>query len=556
MPFSKLKLPCGLGGINRTPNTEDIPFYDVHTATNISNDYRTWQKLPGAFKFSETAIATAGTSTTYVHPFSRTNPYYVLVCTGEDLDVGIYATIKAYSHGLEKTIAAVSATYPTGMNISGDNFMFVRGYTTSVDGSGRREPHVFIYTGMTYPIAWDFYSDVAKVIDGTNGTNIPVDWDDASASRAKPFGAVLHNNRLFSWGNTNDPHRLYFTTVNDHADYTGEGSGNLTVYSGEGEGIMGCVSFLGRLFIFKYPQGIYWLDDSLSHIADWNIQRFNNAIGLAGPKALTLTDDDVVFMGSSGMFHHLRGIVEYGDIRTSQIYPDQIEPFMNENVELSNLREVEAAYIGRDKTIHFSVPVKDSLTGTPNRIISLDFSEPKKPVFLWNPRDLANSVTRYWDTDGREYLMYTGMKSGEANSYIWVVGRHLAHSYDGDAYTGTFRTPYLFPQGGSDNRINVYNLEAVFEKAKASKCVFNVYQDDTLTQSVTMTVPQTGTALGTFTLDTSTLGGDHNVTNVRKLIYGDTRRLQIEGTNEDNDSNFIISKLWIGLEKGNERLVE
>src|SRR5262245_8206289 len=83
--------------------------------------------------------------------------------------------------------------------------------------------------------------------DGNTLANIggpPADW--TGAGNFPTFG-VQHAFRVFAGGNNSDPHRLYYSTTTDHEDFAGAGSGTLAIYPGEGERLVGAVSFRGSL---------------------------------------------------------------------------------------------------------------------------------------------------------------------------------------------------------------------------------------------------------------------------------------------------------------------
>lgn len=107
-----------------------------------------------------------------------------------------------------------------------------------------------------------FEGDAATTRD--IGANAPVDW----APGSQPRSVFFHNGRM--WGVLE--HLLYGSTVTDHEDFTNAGSVIIPVQTGEGAYLQGGISFKGRLFVFKWPTGIYWLDDSSSSQANWQMK--------------------------------------------------------------------------------------------------------------------------------------------------------------------------------------------------------------------------------------------------------------------------------------------
>jgi len=142
---------------------------------------------------------------------------------------------------------------------------------------------------------------------------------------------------MWGFGNANDPHRIYYSTPGDHEDFTGTGSGSILVYPGEGLRLAAGISFAGRLFLWKYPHGIYWIDDSSTTLAEWKAKRLSRAIGMAGPLGLAMTDSDVVFMSSDGYPQILTAVQEFGDAKSAAIMPEKIGKFIRENADINRL---------------------------------------------------------------------------------------------------------------------------------------------------------------------------------------------------------------------------
>src|SRR5690606_9439057 len=89
-----------------------------------------------------------------------------------------------------------------------------------------------------------------RVLNGTDNsmatlTAVPSDWSGG----AFPTFGVLHSGRIFAGGNSSDPHRIYYSTIGNHRDFSGTGAGTLPVYPGEGEAIVGGMSFRGALVL-------------------------------------------------------------------------------------------------------------------------------------------------------------------------------------------------------------------------------------------------------------------------------------------------------------------
>ncbi|MFQ5459389.1 MAG: hypothetical protein ACE5EL_01205, partial [Anaerolineae bacterium] len=91
-------------------------------------------------------------------------------------------------------------------------------------------------------------NDVVQVLsaDGVATTDLttpPTDWSGGN----QPRSGTIHKNRLWGWGNANDPHRVYYSLAADHEDFTTSDAGSISVYPGEGQYIIAGISFRGYI---------------------------------------------------------------------------------------------------------------------------------------------------------------------------------------------------------------------------------------------------------------------------------------------------------------------
>jgi len=148
--------------------------------------------------------------------------------------------------------------------------------------------------------------NVVQVLSGTGVTTSdisapPADWTGTS----QPIAGVVHNGRLWGWGNLNDPHRIYGSLTSDHEDFTTD-SLTMSVFPGVGQKLVAGVTTQGRLFLWKFPRGLFWLDDADITVSNWLLRQKSIALGAAdSPYAVLPIDDDVLWLSAEGRFHVL-----------------------------------------------------------------------------------------------------------------------------------------------------------------------------------------------------------------------------------------------------------
>ena len=72
-------------------------------------------------------------------------------------------------------------------------------------------------------------------------------------------------------------------------------------------------------------------------------------------------------------------------------------------------------------------------------------------------------------------------------------------------------------------------------------------------ETVTFNMGSTGAALGSFVLNTDTLGGGE-VLNKKRQIHGSGRRISLIGKNSAASQDFSIARMYLHFTPGSDRL--
>lgn len=422
-------------------------------------------------------------------------------------------------------------------------YVFAEGGAEEI-GNDRK---LFITTGF----------DTVQVIEGDAlttrniGADAPTDW----AGSNQPRSVFFHNGRM--WGVLE--HLLYGSTVTDHEDFTSEGSVIIPVQTGEGAFLQGGISFKGRLFVFKWPTGIYWLDDSSSSQANWQMKRLTRSTGLASPNAMCQVDDDVLFVSEIGHIHMLSGIQDFGDVQNSDLSAlNELTSYIRDNIDISKdaLERVWGIYYPEKKQARFAMR---SLGASQNdTVFIVDINRKDTPRIHIDDKDEPNALAIRQDENRVSRPM-----SGDSDGVVWLLDQDQTSIFTGDpaddtdvfisTYTSEFQIPHTdfawFHEKLGAVRKNYSYLEAIMQPTGNFTLSFDVLYDGVIKDVITMNTGEAGSALGSFVIGQDQLGGD-TLLNTRKRLRGSSRRLSLIGRQDEAGGKFTLSQLTIGLTPG------
>lgn len=516
MAVRMINIPCGSGGLNGSASLSLVDLTELREARNLSFEADSWQKEGGASKINTTVISGAP-------------KIYGLVEFG-------FNKVAGTSDG--KIITVVTGGIGTTLKSSlGTNKLST--FIETIGATSTKK--LFHFNGYNTVQVWDGVagntSDIATP---------PADW----TSTNHPMAGVSHNNRLWSFMN----HRVYYSTLSNHEDFNGTGSGTLEIFPGEGEKIVAGISFANRLWIFKKPKGIYYIDDNNPDSGYWQIRRHNSEIGMSGPLGLTLTDTEVFFLSSEARIHALSRVQEFGGITSGAIMPEKISKWLRDNVKYTLFDKTIAVYYPYKSEIHFAIT---DVSGTDNNIrLVLDLHDPETPKFRSSDRDVVCSLSTFTDANGKKKLM-----SGDDAGFVRELDT-VNKNKDGAGYNCLFETPEFSPIGLSDMtplgtgkyRVALQFLELVFEPKGIHDLNVEVYGDGEYRYTATFTMGgESGGTLGSFILGTSMLGGG-KISNTRRKLFGEYRRIKLKGYNNSANEDFSIFSMLLGYTIGSDRV--
>jgi len=313
---------------------------------------------------------------------------------------------------------------PTALNTNNYNAMVVGGNELV-----NNPKKLFVFDGY----------DIPQVISGDtalrHNISMPAaDWTGTS----QPFGGVIHKGAMYAWGNTGNPHAVYASSVTNHEDFQTIGAAfSYNIYPGEYDGIVcGCV-FRGRLYVFKYPLGLYYLVDTDSNRANWFFTKHSDDFGACSPQSATVALNDLIVANNYGSFTSLLAALVFGDTIASDIFHTQgCFRFSESEVRPDVVKIRSMVYYSKKQQILCTF--QSNVGNSSDRIAVIDFKNPQKiPRIAWINKDKPNCLFLVRNAQKIPKPFYG---SSDGNFYEMDV----ADRWVGSATDTTKQSAYLF----------------------------------------------------------------------------------------------------------------
>lgn len=384
MPYDGqiIPIPIGHGGLDYRENQQDIPIQNLIKATNVSVHDGLVENADGLVnQNTQISGSPAIVGGCEYWPDPATQRIVVATSDGELIkytsDLGTDTSLK------------------TGLGTNKLTTFCEGGQeTTSAD------KHLFVFNG----------NDAVQVLDndGVSTGDIaapPADWTGSN----QPVKGVIHNNRLYAIRG----HWLYGSDPTNHETMTGGNSVLFNVYPGQGSELTNLVSIWGRLYLFKKPYGIYYLDDTNTDSTYWKVLQLSGKLGCAGPRALDHGKNEVVFLSPDGMLHMLSAVDKYSDAESSDITSIlNLKRYVKNKINRGRLDRAVVIYNEEEQLVEVCVPSTSSSVN--NRIIRIYVEDLQNPIATiqeyaggyvesaWNVTDTTSTAARvqYGSSDG------------------------------------------------------------------------------------------------------------------------------------------------------------
>ena len=516
----------GCDGMNGTANLTQVKYNEVIDAQNITFEYGPFQKEGGTLAYNATPITG--------------NP---AILAGFDWWPDL-VTQRAIVYGSDGKLyrdtgaGTFGTTVATGLATSNIIPVFVSAGKEAAAVNRK----LFLMNGH----------DAVKYIDGdgvvlTALTNAAADWTGTNW----PTCGAVHVGHLWLAGNANQPHTLYYSTLTNHADFTGAGSGIFQVFPGEGRNIAAVASYKGLLIVWKFPRGVYIINTTDPNSANWTSTRVTDATGAASPNGWTLIDNDLIWMDAVGNIQQLSTTLNFGFLEGTNVSQGaNFRNWIDTNLNLSQIQFVHAVYYPLKRRAMFAVAGAGSTVQ--NIRLVVDYMHLDKPRFRYSNMDITESLWMRLDSN-----LLARPASGDTNGTMWLRDQASKSLGAAGAYNSQVQIPHLdmshVDPSLAPKRKNGQFLELVVEPTGQWNVNATIIWDGVVKQVIPFNLGITGATLGSFTLGTDKLAG-LAVAASRRRIVGGGRRFSLILSNNQAGQDFSISSGYLSFIEGTEKI--
>ena len=389
-------------------------------------------------------------------------------------------------------------------------------------------------------IAWD-------------SSDVPNKWTQSGASSTLSAGApnfafsATHKNRLWAAGVSATPSRLFYSAHVDPTDWSGEGSGFIDIDPADGDSIRGIASHKDQLWVFKgpYKGSIHRIVGSAPTGGDsFGLVNFVRGIGAVSHNSIFRFRDDLGFMWSDGSVHSLKATAAFGDMVEASL-SRPINSWLRDHITAGSMKKVWAVNDTVRGYVLFTIPINTSTSN--NQILMMDYRfDPPR----WSHWDSFDSGALAVVSDGGSLRVFDGSSTG----FVRRIQRSSRNIDGTGSISADTRTPSL--NYGDPMKMKTLNRASLGLRPVGDLPVTLAWgRDNRAEQTQTVTQGGTGTALGSFVLGTSKLGGAQFVDRYMALETGGefrniTYAFRNAGVNEDLELHSFSASVTFGADSG------
>lgn len=521
-----IPIPMGRGSLHTDDSQSSIPPTDYIIANNVQIFDNQIEKMAGSRKFNSTSLGSEIVGMFDWFPTATIQRLIALTANG-----------KVYRDTGDKTFTGQVAIESDLGTLTSDVQMVEGG--SEVTGNDKK---LFIYTGQR---------QVQKITaDGViteDISNPAADW----ATSFPKFG-ILHRGRMFAFGNGNSKHRVYASPATDHEDFVGAGILTFDVFPGEGDELVSAFIFKGRLYIFKRPFGVYFLEDSDTTDTNWFFRKLSDSFGISSPHASIQAINDALVGNASGSITSMAATLAFGDIESGDTLSlMRIEQFIRDNTSAAGIPFQQAIYYEEKKVSYFTY--RSTVNTANDRILVIDFTQKERPRATFVDKDQPSCLALRKDDRGIKRPIY-----GNSSGTVFEMDQE-DRDVGGSGYTGEIQIPYT-DFGFADPKLTQKNklydfLEVVYEAQGDWDLSVDVFIDGKFMETINYKQALGSNTLGTLVLGTDKLSRQHPEARRRRL-HGMGRRISFRVYNSTVGQNFKLHGLVVSFRPSAEGQIQ
>lgn len=387
--------------------------------------------------------------------------------------------------------------------------------------------------------------DLLLMFFSTNDT--PLKWnqtgDVATLAGSPPAcrGAVYHAGRVWVWGANANDSRITYSAYRNAEDYTGIDTGSFDIDEGDGDRIVGAISYKKSLIVFKGPNigSIHVISGSAPTGADgFRREPLVKGIPLQTHNSILAVGDDVAFQSNRGI-HLLSAVQQFGNF-SEQDVTRYLKSFFRDDINRTNLDKVWAVnYSAKSAALWAMTQASASENDLALGMSYIKFEEEGFKAFIWK-RDCFSAALRKHPTTKIDEVVFGG-----TDGFIRRQDTAERNIDSTTAYAMRLLSPQLLlganDAQGKPEGDQPFNLERMYMRSVATgdyDIQVSLTRDNNQAEAYTFNQGLTGFMLDVSVLDVDTIGG-----NTMQLAYsnpgavGEAKAVQLDitqgGFNED-----------------------
>jgi len=531
---SQIPIPFGELGLRTDEATTSLPPNALIKANNISMVSGRIEKSRGTEKYNPTAIPAGSDGIVAVFDWWPTSTLQRLIAVTANGDIYRDTGDRTFT-GNAPIFSSSSGFFPTTHMVSGGQ-----------EAAGNSKV-LFIFTGIAQ----------VRTITGDAATTATIsspspDW---SAANFPTFGCI-YANRLCVSGSAADPHRLYLSTTANHKDFTTGSPPTLSIFPGEGDGIICTAVFRGLLFVFKKPLGVYIVDGRDPDPANWTVSRYSDSFGVSSPHAVLQILNDLTAANSFGSYTSLQASDQFGDFEAGDILSNNlIEDYIRSIFNNANLNYTSSVYYPEKKTAYFTGQSSSNTispeTDQRDQMVCFDVARPQLRATI-DTKERPNCLALRRDSQLIQRPMY-GAKDG----FVWLMDQPT-YSRDGSPYLGEFQTAYTdfsFSSSELAGKNKIFDfLEVNYITTGNNSFFCDIFIDGKFIQTLEF-AQFLGAVLDDFVLDVDTLSKEPVSGRNRKPLKSCVgNKISFRFYNNSVNESFKIERIVVSLRVSDEKI--
>lgn len=369
------------------------------------------------------------------------------------------------------------------------NYLELTGTAPSTLLMDSRQPHIveagsedagrsrklFVFTPRNMP--------QVLTADGTTRTTISLPATDWTNTSNFPFMGLAHRGRLWAFS----PDRYYASKAANHEDFQDSSILTGSIYPGDGERLYAAWVYKGKLFVAKYPQGVYVLVDADSDSTNWYFTKLNNNFGAASAHSAIEVLDDMLVANPVGSITSSVAVQAFGDVESADLLSKlKVEKHLKGKLSPDGASDRWAIFDEANKIAYFAYRGKGSLNN--DRMIMMDVSRQSTgPKVTLSIKEQPNCFALVKNIYNVKVPFY-----GADDGYLHEMCRE-DRTVDGATYTATFQT--IHSNLGRDREKLFHFLELNFIPTSKYNIGVDVMIDGVFVETLAFSMSK-GTALG------------------------------------------------------------